>query len=156
MQQRLVMVNRKCLHFTGCLHSNPSFLPSGSLHSGVDGIWSNSTVVVPASGKLHVAIHAPLLTMTERNHVSHLVERTQDSALSTITPRVTTDPEAYLTPWSENAKHPTLRNQSYLRKDCANHSSENSGYFSTHRTNNISAFRKISVTNILLLKETSA
>lgn len=140
MQQRLVMVNRKCFHFTGCFHSNPSFLSLGTLHTGVDNICNNSTVVVPASG-----IHTPLLTMMERNHVSHLAKRTQESAFITITPSVTTDPEAYLTQWSENAKHPTLRNKSYLRKDCANHSNENSGYFSTHRwhrTNNMPSFLK--------------
>lgn len=114
MQQRLVMVNGKCLYFTGSLHSNPSFLPSGSSHSVVGSICSNSTVVVHASGNLHVAIHTPFFTMTKRNRVNHLVERTQESWFITITPRVNTDTEAYLAQWPENAKHQTLRTKSYV------------------------------------------
>jgi hypothetical protein len=80
------------LHRLSPLQSFPVTI--STLHSGVDGICSNSTVVAPASGNLYVTIHTPLLTVTERNHVSHLLERTQESALITITPRVTTDPEA--------------------------------------------------------------
>lgn len=86
MQQRSVMLKRMCLLFTGSPQSSPSLLPSGSSHSGVDGICSNSTVVVPVSGNLHIAIHAPFLTMTGKDHVSHLGQRAQDSGFVSITP----------------------------------------------------------------------
>lgn len=90
-------VKGKYLYSTGSFRSNLFLLPSESLHSGIKSICSNSTVVVPASGKLHVAIHTPFFTMTEKNHVSHLVERTQDSAFITITPCANTNSETYLT-----------------------------------------------------------
>lgn len=133
MQQRLVLLKGKWLLFAGYSQSNPSLLSSDSSHSRVDGICSNSTVVVPVSGNLHVAIHAPSFTMTEKNHASHLVERTQDSGSITITTLVNTEPEAYLTPWSETAEYQLLRTKSYLRQDCENHNIEKAGYLSTHR-----------------------
>lgn len=101
----------------GSPQSSSSLVPSGSSHSGVDGICSDSTVVVLVSGNLHVAIHAPFLTMTEKNHVSHLGERSQDSGFITITPLVNTGPIAYLTQRSENAECQLLKTKSYLAQD---------------------------------------